>query len=313
MANISLRQLQAVRAIHRSGKIINAAKSLGLTGPAVTIQLKLLEQELGVSLFDRTSEGMRLTAAGATVLSAADSIEGTLRSMGEAINSQKGLRSGTLRLGVVSTAKYFAPRMISAFLAVHEKIDVQLTVGNRQETIDSLRRYNVDLALMGRPPRDIPVRSMVFGDHPLVIIAPPGHRLAGLHDISREIVAREKFIVRETGSGTRSSTDFFFASVPERQESPSIVMDSNETIKQAVIAGLGIAFISAHTIEQELQIGKLVILDVAGMPIRRQWFSVARSDREETPVMSAFNDFLKRQGPVHLPMINKIYPAQGGA
>ncbi len=310
MANITFRQLQAVRAIQRHGKIINAARSLGLTGPAVTTQLKLLEQELSASLFDRTSDGMRLTAAGTVVLAAADSIENTLRSMGEAISALHGIRIGTLRLGVVSTAKYFAPRMISAFLDMHEKIEVQLTVGNRQQTIEAVQRYEVDMALMGRPPRDFSVRSMVFGDHPLVIIAPAGHPLAQRHDISREEVAREKFIVREAGSGTRISTEFFFASVPERQDSPSIVMTSNETIKQAVIAGLGVAFISAHTIEQELELGKLVILDVAGMPIRRQWFSVSRADRQETPVMAAFNEFLRRRGPMHLPVIDKIYPLE---
>lgn len=308
MQNISVRQLRAVKSINENGKIINAAKQLGLTGPAVTLQLKQAEEAVGMSLFDRTNDGMRLTAAGMAVLAAADAVDEALRTMVETVDALRGVRLGSLRLGVVSTAKYFAPRMISAFLKHHPGIDIQLSVGNRQQTIDALRRHEVDIALMGRPPRDISVRSAIFGDHPLVIVAPADHRLATVHDISKEMLIQEKFIVREAGSGTRISLELFFASVPEKLENLGVVMDSNETIKQAVIAGLGIAFISAHTVEQELDLGKLVILDVVGMPIRRQWFSVSRADRRETPVMAAFNQFLIRQGPSLLPLIGKPYP-----
>ncbi len=308
MQNISVRQLRAVKSINENGKIINAAKKLGLTGPAVTLQLKQAEEAVGMSLFDRTNDGMRLTAAGIAVLAAADAVDGALRAMEESIDALRGVRLGSLRLGVVSTAKYFAPRMISAFLKHHPGIDIQLSVGNRQQTIGALRRHEVDIAMMGRPPRDISVRSAVFGDHPLVIVASADHKMADMHDISKEMLAREKFIVREAGSGTRISLELFFASVPEKLENLGVVMDSNETIKQSVIAGLGIAFISAHTVEQELNLGKLVILDVAGMPIRRQWFSVSRADRQETPVMAAFNRFLIRQGPSLLPLIGKPYP-----
>ena len=308
MQNISVRQLRAVKSINENGKIINAAKQLGLTGPAVTLQLKQAEEAVGMSLFDRTNDGMRLTAAGMAVLAAADAVDEALRTMVDTVDALRGVRLGSLRLGVVSTAKYFAPRMISAFLKHHPGIDIQLSVGNRQQTIDALRRHEVDIALMGRPPRDISVRSAIFGDHPLVIVAPADHRLATVHDISKEMLIQEKFIVREAGSGTRISLELFFASVPEKLENLGVVMDSNETIKQAVIAGLGIAFISAHTVEQELDLGKLVILDVVGMPIRRQWFSVSRADRRETPVMAAFNQFLIRQGPSLLPLIGKPYP-----
>lgn len=308
MQNISVRQLRAVKSINENGKIINAAKQLGLTGPAVTLQLKQAEEAVGMSLFDRTNDGMRLTAAGMAVLAAADAVDEALRTMVDTVDALRGVRLGSLRLGVVSTAKYFAPRMISAFLRHHPGIDIQLSVGNRQQTIDALRRHDLDIAMMGRPPRDISVRSAIFGDHPLVIVAPADHRLATVHDISKEMLIQEKFIVREAGSGTRISLELFFASVPEKPENLGVVMDSNETIKQAVIAGLGIAFISAHTVEQELDLGKLVILDVVGMPIRRQWFSVSRADRRETPVMAAFNQFLIRQGPSLLPLIGKPYP-----
>ncbi|EJC71640.1 transcriptional regulator [Rhizobium leguminosarum bv. trifolii WSM2012] len=308
MLNISLRQLQAIKVIRDTGKITNAAKQLGLTGPAVTLQLKQVEDMLGISLFDRTNEGMRLTAAGAAALACADEIAESLLTLQETVAALKGVRVGTLRLGAVSTAKYFVPRMIAAFLKTHPGIEVNLSIGNREKTIESLRHHQVDIVLMGRPPRDIAVRSAVFGDHPLVIVAPQGHRLAQQHDISKEEMATEKFILREGGSGTRISYELFFGSVPEKLDNPGVVMDSNETIKQAVIAGLGVAFISAHTIEQEVDLGKLVILDVVGMPIRREWFSVSRTDRLETPVMAAFSEFLIRHGPMHLPLISKPYP-----
>lgn len=309
MLNITVRQLQSIRAIHRSGKISIAAKELGLTGPAVTLQLKQLEETLGIVLFDRTGDGMRLTAAGELALECADRVAENLRTLDEMVTALKGVRFGTLRLGAVSTAKYFVPRLISAFLNSYPGVEVNLSIGNRKQTIEALRHHEVDIALMGRPPRDIGVRSSVFGDHPLVIIAPADHPLAKRRDISRDEVARETFILRETGSGTRISYELFFGSVPGKLDNPGMVMDSNETIKQAVIAGLGVAFISAHTIELELQLGKLVILDVVGMPIRRQWFSVSRLDRRETPAMKAFAEFLISKGPQYLPLIERPYPS----
>lgn len=310
MFHITLRQLTVVRTIAETGKITLAAKTLGLTGPALTLSLKQMEEQLGASLFDRTSDGMLLTAAGEVALQAANQIDESLRNLRDQIDSLKGVRRGTLRLGVASTAKYFAPRMISAFLKIHPGIELKLTVGNRERTIDDLRHHAVDIVLMGRPPRDIPVRASVFGDHPLVIVAPADHPLTKRKDITRQEIAKENFIIREAGSGTRISLEMFFSSVPEKLENLGTVMDSNETIKQAVIAGLGIAFISAHTIEQELETGKLAILNVEGMPIRRQWYTVSRADRHETPVMAAFNQFMIRNGPSLLPMIAKTYPLE---
>lgn len=309
MRNLSLRQLRTVNAIAESGKIVNAAKALGLTPPAVTIQLKQVEDEIGLPLFDRTSEGMRPTAAGLAVVETAQALEERLRVLGDEIDAIKGVRAGSLRLGVVSTAKYFAPRLMAAFMKEFPAVDMRLLVGNRAETIDSLRNHEVDIALMGRPPRDLPVRASAFGDHPLVIIAPPEHPLASARDISRGRIARESFLVREPGSGTRISLEIFFSGLPGRVDDLGVEMGSNETIKQAVMAGLGIAFISAHTIASEVEAGRLVILDVTGMPIRRQWFAVMRSDRAASPAMATFLDFLMRKGAMHLPLLDRLYPA----
>jgi DNA-binding transcriptional LysR family regulator len=310
MKNITIRQLRSLIAIEHTGKISSAAKGLGLTGPAVTLQLQQLEEEIGLLLFDRTPAGMRPTVAGRAVLDAAHSVQERLRTLDEVLTEFKGGRRGTLRLGAVSTAKYFAPRLIAGFKKSHPEIQIELFIGNRAETIEALREQTIDVALMGRPPADIKVSASVFGDHPLVIIAPSDHRLANKREIAKTEIAAEEFLVRERGSGTRISLEIFFADVPEKLDHLGTEMGSNETIKQAVMAGLGVGFISAHTIEQELQLGRLAILDVAGMPIRRQWFSVSRADRAQSPAMQIFQDFLTRQGPRYLPVISRTYPAE---
>ncbi|QKD05264.1 LysR family transcriptional regulator [Mesorhizobium loti] len=308
MRNISLRQLRSVTAIHRHGKIVSAAAELGLTPPAVTLQLQQLEHETGLVLFDRTPDGMRATTAGLAVLDTAQAIEERLRVLSDEIDAVKGVKRGSLRLGVVSTAKYFAPRLMAAFMANFPGIEMKLAVGNRAETIESLKNHSLDIALMGRPPPGIPVRAVVFGDHPLVIIAAPDHPLVRQRDITRERIAGESFLMRESGSGTRISMEIFMRGVAGWMDNPGIEMDSNETIKQSVMAGLGVAFISGHTVAYEVETRRLALLDVIGMPLRRQWFAVARSDRAMTPAMGAFHDFLAKSGARYLPAFGQLYP-----
>lgn len=297
MRNITIRQLRALSAIQAHGKIVNAAKALRLTAPAVTLQLKQLEEEAGMPLFDRTAEGMRPTAAGLAFIDAAQAVEERLRVLADELDAIRGVRKGSLIVGAVSTAKYFAPKLFSGFMKEFPDVDMTLLVGNRAETIANLRNHRVDVALMGRPPRDVPVRATVFGDHPLV----------GRRDIARLEIAREHFIVRERGSGTRISFERFLGDIPGRLDDPGTEMDSNETIKQAVMAGLGVAFISAHTVAWEVEAGRLAVLDVAGLPIRRQWFAVSRADRAVSPVMAAFEQFLARKGAMFLPVVGVLY------
>ena len=307
MRNLTLRQLRSVTAIGRHAKIVAAAGELGITPSAVTLQLQQLEHDTGLLLFDRTNTGMRATAAGLAVIDAARSIEERLRVLVDEIDAIKGVRRGSLRLGVVSTAKYFAPRLMAGFIAEYPDIEMRLFVGNRAETIERLKDHEIDIALMGRPPAGVPARAVVFGDHPLVIIAAPGHPLVGKRDITREEVARESFLMREPGSGTRISMEIFMRDVAGWLEKLAIEMDSNETIKQSVMAGLGVAFISAHTVAAEMETERLALLDVVGMPLRRQWYSVARSDRAMTPALGAFDEFLARQGARHLPFFKQLY------
>ena len=312
MKHVTIRQLQTMLAISRNGKISSAANSLGLTGPAVTLSLKDLEAECGQPLFDRTRDGLRPTVAGDAVLKAATDIELRLRRLYEEIETLSGAKTGRLRIGAVSTAKYFAPTLMAAFRAERPGVNLSLAVGNRETIIEALKNYEIDMALMGRPPRDFDIRAQVFGDHPLVIIASPTHPLAHDRNIEKEQLIGEHFLVREKGSGTRSSLDIFMRDAPGWTESDHEEMASNETIKQAVMAGMGIAFISAHTIAMELELKRLVILDVAGMPIRRQWYAVSRADRSLSPAMTAFNSFLVNEGARHLPFIPTIYPVGRG-
>lgn len=299
MQNATIKQLRSVVAIIRTGRIVSAARELRLTTPAITSQIKLLEEDLGVTLFDRTRDGMRPTAAGLAVYAAATRVLAQLDECADAIRDLKGLKGGSVALGVVSTGKYFAPYIIAAFLRAHPGIDIRLTIGNRGETIEKLRDYAVDFAIMGQPPADFAVQSTRLGEHPLIIIVPPDHKLARRRAVAKSDLAGERFLLREKGSGTRANFEAVFADV-----SPpplTIEFGSNETIKQGVMAGLGIAPISGHTVAAELTDGRLVALDVVGFPVKRQWYVVHRADRTLSPTAAWFLGFLDSRGADFLP------------
>lgn len=295
--------MRAVVAVDRHRKINLAARELGLTPSAVTLQIQQAEAAAGDPLFDRTKDGLRATDAGIAVIAAAQMIDARLARLVDELAAVRGVGRGILRLGAVSTAKYFAPTLVAAFMHEFPGIEVRLIIGNRAATIDAIVDQTIDVALMGRPPRQVAVQSYLIGEHPLVIIAPPGHALAMSRRISKRRVADEQFIVREPGSGTRASFELFLTDIPGRLDHPGPEFGSNESIKQAVMAGLGIGFISAHTIATEVELRRLVILDVVDTPVIRQWFAVARNDRSASPAMAAFKDFVMRRGKDFLPTI----------
>ncbi|MFO1184601.1 MAG: LysR family transcriptional regulator [Bauldia sp.] len=299
MQNATIKQLRSVVEIVRTGRIVSAARELRLTTPAITSQIKLLEEELGVGLFDRTRDGMRPTAAGMAVYSTAMRVLAQLDECADAIRDLKGLKGGTVAVGVVSTGKYFAPYIITAFLRTHPGIDIRMTIGNRGEIIERLRDYAVEFAIMGQPPADFAVQSTRIGEHPLIIIAPPDHHLARRRRVAKADLIGERFLLREKGSGTRANFEAAFADADVPVQ--TIEFGSNETIKQGVMAGLGIAPISGHTVAAELTDGRLVALDVEGFPVRRQWYVVHRSDRTLSPSAASFLDFLVSRGADFLP------------
>ena len=308
MRQPTIRQLHAVLAVHRLGKVNLAARELGLTPPAVTLQIQQAEADLNSALFDRTRDGFRATAAGLAVVAAAQAIDARLNQLADELAAARETGRGILRFGAVSTAKYFAPQLAAAFMAEFPGIEVRLRIGNRAAVIADLVERNVDVALMGRPPWQVPLQSYLIGEHPLVIIAAPGHALAGETAIAKRRIAEETFLVREHGSGTRSSLEMFFGDLPGRADVLGPEFGSNESIKQAVMAGLGVAFISGHTIATEVELGRLVILDVVETPVRRQWFAVNLQDRSPSQAMLAFRDFIARRGSEFLPQVLPCQP-----
>ena len=303
MRNLSLKQLQAVAAIVRQGSLTKAADELALTPAALSARIKQLEEEVGLPLFDRTSAGLRPTDAGREMLRAVDGVNAALESCADRLNALKGLSGGRVAAGLTSTAKYFAPQAIGAFSQLHPGVEINLVVGNRERLVDWLRDYDVDVAVMGRPPGDFPVEAVPFGEHPFVIIASPNHPLAARRKLTRGDLAKESFLAREDGSGTQSVFEEFLGGVIVRRPRFVVEMGSNETIKQAVMAGLGIALISGHTVANEVEAGRLALLDVVGLPIRRQWYAVRRADRILGPAGAAFRKFLIEKGERFLPRL----------
>jgi DNA-binding transcriptional LysR family regulator len=303
MLNLSLRQLRAISAVARLKQVNLAAREIGLTPPAVTLQIQQAEAMVGLALFERNPDGFLATDAGRAVISSADDIALRLSRLEDDITAISGAGLGRLRLGAVSTAKYFVPRLMAGFAEERPGITISLSIGNRATIIKALDEQQIDVALMGRPGRKTPVETSLLGDHPLVIIASPDHPLAHVRQIPKQRIAEEAFLVREPGSGTRISLELFFSDIPGRLDHLGVEFQSNETIKQAVMAGMGVAFISAHTIAMEVEIGRLAVLDVVGTPVVRQWFTVRRADRAPSPAMDAFESFASSRGREFLPTV----------
>ena len=308
MRHITVKQLRLLTAAARGGSFAAAAEACNVTPPAVTMQMRQLEDDVGLPLFERDGRGLRLTAAGREILSAAEKVDAALADCAAGLAGLKSLAGGRVAVGVVSTAKYFAPQMLAAFARAHPGIDIELIIGNREDTIAAFRDGRLDVAVMGRPPEGVEVESALIGDHPQVIIAPPDHRLAAKRAIAPGEIAGETLLMREQGSGTRLLAEQF---LELHGIKPRIGMEigSNETIKQAVIAGLGIAFISGHTIASEIEDGRLVIFDVNGLPEMRQWFVVRPAAKRLMPAAGALRDFLVAEGRRFLPEVR----LRGGA
>jgi LysR family transcriptional regulator for metE and metH len=310
MRNVTLKQLRAFAAVVRTGSVTGAARDLNVSARAVTLQMQLLQEQIRLPLIERSPAGMTPTDAGRELLGAIERIEATLTECGAVLAGVAEGERGTVSVGVISTSKYFAPRALAAFARAHPGIDLRLSVGNRTQIIAGLSHYELDIAIMGRPPDEFAVDASVLGDHPHVIVAPPDHPLAGRRSIDPALLSAETFLVREPGSGTRGLMERFFA---EAGMSPRFGMqiDSNETSKQAVIAGLGIAFISAHTVGAEIADERLVVLDIRGLPLIRQWFVVRLPGRRLMPAAALLQKFLTEQGSSFLPDYDRHKSARG--
>lgn len=296
MKHVTLRQLKVFEAVARHLSFSRAAEELHLTQPAVSMQVKQLEEQAGLPLTEMIGKKVYLTEAGEEIARHARRIAQQLREAEEALDALKGVRGGRLAIGVISTAKYFAPRLLAEFKHRHPGVELQLGVYNRETVVRKLADNEIDLAIMGQPPQDFPTVAEAFADHPLVIIAAPDHPLAKMKQVAPALLNEETFVIREPGSGTRAAMERFFADVgimPKHR----MELISNETLKQAVMAGLGLAFISAHTVSLECEVGRLVVLPVDGTPIVRRWFVVHRAEKTLLPVAETFREFLLAEAP----------------
>lgn len=291
MLHFTLRQLQVFEKVASHLNYSRAAEELFLSQPAVSMQIKQLEGNIGLSLFEQMGKKIYLTEAGRELFHYARSIAQQLAEMEAVFDEMKGLGQGKLTLSVVNTANYFTPQLLARFCRRYPGINVNLQVANRDAVLKQLTDNSTDLAIMGQPPDGMDVRAESFLDNPLVVIAAPGHPLAGLKRVKFARLATETFLSREPGSGTRSAMERIFA---EHHIQPHISMEmqTNEAIKQAVQAGMGLGILSLHSIELELETKRLAILNVEHFPLLRHWFVAHRSNKRLSGAALAFKDFL---------------------
>lgn len=289
--NITLRQLKVFSAVAKHLSFTRAAEELHLTQPAVSMQVKQLEGQLEIPLFEQLGKKIYLTEAGEEVHHYSRTISQQLDDMGTALSNLKGLAHGKLRISVATTANYFAPHLLATFTRRFPGVNVILDVTNRQTLLRQLSENEVDMVIMGKPPVEMDLEAGAFMENPLVLIAPPGHHLVGKKQIPLKQLEQEVFLFREPGSGTRSAMERFFTQ-HETSITASMEVSSDEAIKQSVQAGLGLGVMSQDAVEMEMTLGRLKILDVADFPIQRHWFVVHRRGKRLSAIAQAFKDFL---------------------
>lgn len=298
--NVTLRQLQIFAVVAEHLSFTRAAAVLHLTQPAVSIQVRQLEEQTGLPLFEQVGKKTYLTEAGKELLRYSRVIAQQLEEAEQVLAELKGVARGRLQLAVASTANYFAPRLLSAFCQQYPQATISLDVTNRQALLAHLADNRMDLVIMGQPPAELDLVSEPFMDNPLVAIAAPDHPGVG-HTMTLSELATTPFVVREEGSGTRAAMERFFAK-HGIAFTTGMEMTSNEAIKQAVVAGLGFGVVSLHTLELELLARRLAVLEVAQFPIMRRWYVVHRQGKRLSPLAAAFKSFLIREAATLWPL-----------
>lgn len=297
--HLTLRQLQVFEAVARHLSYTRAAEELFLSQPAVSMQIRQLEAQLEVTLLEQLGKRIHLTEAGREVHQYCRAIARQLDEMESVLANHKGATGGKLRISVASTANYFVPNLLATFYRLHPDVTVSLDITNRETLLHQLNENTVDLVVMGQPPADADVEAGAFMDNPLVVVAPPGHPLVKEKHIPLTRLQQEVFLVREPGSGTRVAMERFF-SEREIHLTTGMEVGSNEAIKQSVQAGLGLGLLSRDTLEQELSLERLAILDVAEFPILRHWYVVHRRGKRLPTVAQVFKEFLLQEARVLL-------------
>ena len=289
--NVTFRQLRLLESVARNSSFTRASEELHLTQPAVSTQIKHLDLEVGMPLFEQMGKKIYLTEAGKQVYSFSRGIAQQFRDIESVLDDMKGVKRGNLSLSVTSTGKYFAPYLLAEFIKHHVGVQVHLEVTNREELVTQLQENIPDMAIMGTPPDNLELTAQAFMQNPLVIIARPDHPLAKASRIPLDRLVEENFILRERGSGTRNAVERFFMERGVKLNT-SMEMSRNEAIKHAVMAGLGLGIVSLHTLEFELALNRIAILSVEGFPIMKEWYLVYRSSKRLSPIAQAFHEFV---------------------
>jgi DNA-binding transcriptional LysR family regulator len=296
---LTLRQLQIFAAAAKHVSFVRAAQDLHLTQPAVSMQIKQLEEAVGLPLFERVARKITLTEAGVTFAHHAHRILGEVKDAEDALQSLSLADSGAISVGLVGTARYFVPQLIARFGAQFPKVDVRFTIAHREALLRMLQDNAIDLAIMGRPPRELDAVAEPLAYNPQVIVAAPDHAFAAAQRIDVQELRHETFLMREQGSGTRTVAEQMFK---HHLFTPAkiVTLDSNETIKQAVMAGMGISLLSLHTLRLELRTREIALLDVSGTPIDRAWQVVHLSARQLSPTCQSFRRFVMENTELYL-------------
>lgn len=291
---LTLRQLQIFVIASRLPSFARAAEELHLSQPAVSMQIRQLEEALGLPLFERVSRRLTLTEAGERLSHHASRIIGEIKDIEDTMTSLAQADSGTIAVSIVSSATHFAPKLLALYSRQFPKVDVHFSVGNRETLLRLLQDNATDLAIMGRPPPELGTTAEPLARHPHVIIAPLDHPLRDARRFDLQELAGDTFLLRETGSGTRAVVEHMFRQhlfTPAR----CVTLGSNETIKQAVMAGMGVSLLSLHTLSLELRAGALAVLDVNGTPLERTWQIVHLASKQLSPTCVAFRRFMLEQ------------------
>ncbi|PLC53896.1 LysR family transcriptional regulator [Pollutimonas nitritireducens] len=291
MRRYTVRQLDTFLAIARAESVSKAAATLHVTQPAVSMQLRQLEDALGVALVESVGRNIRLTPAGREVEQFAIAAITQLRQLDDTVADLRGLRRGKIDLGIVGTAKYFVPMLLVHFRRLYPGVDVTLQIHNREHILDLLQRNELDLVIMGSVPAVLDCSSSAFATNPLGVVSAPGHSLSRRNKAPLDILNDVDFVVREKGSGTRVAMERMFK---DNAITPRIVMEmpSNESIKQSVMAGMGLTFLSLRTVRRELAGGHLALLDIQGLPLVRHWHVAHLRSKRLAPAALMFKEFL---------------------
>ncbi len=305
---VTLRQLQIFETVVRLGGFTRTADALHLSQPTVSMQVRKLSETLGLPLLEQVGRKVHPTPAGREVYARARDILDKLMELGDLTSELKGVVRGELRIGVITTATYFMPHLLGAFVARHPQVQPRLTVTNRAKVIERLRSNQDDLLIMGQVPKEIAVEAHPFIDNEIVVVAPPDHPLCASDNITLEQLSAERFLVREPGSGTRQAVERQFASQGQKI-SQYMELGSSEAIKQGVMAGLGISVLSRYNLGLDLPNNNIAILDVQGFPLIRRWYGVYLRGKKLSLTARTFLEFILNESSAVL-SANERFPEQ---